>query len=373
MVDFSQLNLDKDALVNELAYKYAESPSTQQFMGTAAQNLPNYAMALGISSNMRDINRANFNLGMQALAQTNAKKRQNELLAREDRIRKEGQDFQIKMQQLADKNARQRAADQIQAQKDLYKWQKDQIAAEELRNFKSKYQKLNPVMNYDGTVNIGSQKAVNEWNNLLDQQLEAQKLGDAYKVDEIEKSLDKLHDKYELFSPLSNDDTKYKGIDKATILSGEVSPLEKYIDNYTPEQEQLIRKGMFNQTPLKNTGLFEKIWNPDIALTRQKKIDDTMKKYHVGVTNWDNNDISRKIAKQLLASPTTQEYLGTHNINNMVLLSNPYVANNKGSFFVVNKKDNKIYQLELDQNYNVVDLNNINSMWDDAGMRPKLW
>ena len=364
MVDFSQLDLDKDALVNELAYKYAESPSTQQFMGAAAQNLPNYAMALGISSNMRDINRANFNLGMQALAQTNAKKRQNELLAREDRIRKEGQDFQINMQQLADKNARQRAADQIQAQKDLYKWQKDQIAAENLRNFKSKYQKLNPVMNYDGTVNIGSQKAVDEWNNYLDQQLEAQKLGDAYKVDEIEKILDKLHDKYELFSPMSNDREKYNGIDEVSRLSGEVSKIGNAILDYTPEQQSLIKKGIFNQTPLKNTGFFEKIWNPDIALTRQKLIDSTMVRHKVGVTNWDNNDISRKIAKQILASPTTQEYLGTHNINNMVLLSNPYVASNKGSFFVVNKKDNKLYQLKLDQNYNVEDVESMNSIWD---------
>ena len=62
--DFYKNILDDDGLVTNVDYSFKESPSTQQYHQVAAKNNPDYAQAIGDIYRWGDVNRANFNLGL---------------------------------------------------------------------------------------------------------------------------------------------------------------------------------------------------------------------------------------------------------------------------------------------------------------------
>lgn len=65
---------DKDGLITGINYNMQESPTTSAYHQIAAQDNPDYAQAIGDIYRYGDINRVNFNLGMNVLAGLNNKK-----------------------------------------------------------------------------------------------------------------------------------------------------------------------------------------------------------------------------------------------------------------------------------------------------------
>ena len=64
MFDYFKNVLDNDGLVSKVNYNFQESPSTQTYHKVAAQNNPDYAQAIGDIYRWGDVNRANYNLGL---------------------------------------------------------------------------------------------------------------------------------------------------------------------------------------------------------------------------------------------------------------------------------------------------------------------
>ena len=62
--DFLKNILDDDGLVTNVNYNFQESPATQQYHSVAARDNPDYAQAIGDIYRWGDINRSNFNLGL---------------------------------------------------------------------------------------------------------------------------------------------------------------------------------------------------------------------------------------------------------------------------------------------------------------------
>ena len=183
MVDFSQFDIDKDALVNSIAYNITESPSTQAYYNIAASNNPDYAQAIADIKKFGDIGRGNFNLGMQALAQSNAKKRQDELL---DRAFKEKQHFANKMfeqnKQLAKYNF------DLQEQQRLKL--KNERDRQELRTMADP-EYMGDITNWGGEENPEYSVFKQQYNNLVDKAREAKRVGNKddfiYFITELEK------------------------------------------------------------------------------------------------------------------------------------------------------------------------------------------
>lgn len=119
---------DKDGLVTGINYNMQESPTTSAYHQIAAQDNPDYAQAIGDIYRYGDINRANFNLGMNVLAGLSNKKYL-------ENIQKEQRAY---AEQLANKKFEQ--------EKELFKL-KNMFA---LRNLAPK---LNTVNNRSVTVN----------------------------------------------------------------------------------------------------------------------------------------------------------------------------------------------------------------------------
>lgn len=84
---------DSDELVTGINYNMQESPTTSAYHQIAAQDNPDYAQAIGDIYRYGDINRANFNLGMNVLAGLSNKKY----------LEKIQQDQRAYAEQLADK------------------------------------------------------------------------------------------------------------------------------------------------------------------------------------------------------------------------------------------------------------------------------
>lgn len=62
--DYLKNVLDDDGLVTNVNYNFQESPATQQYHFVAAKDNPDYAQAIGDIYRWGDINRSNFNLGL---------------------------------------------------------------------------------------------------------------------------------------------------------------------------------------------------------------------------------------------------------------------------------------------------------------------
>lgn len=62
--DYLKNFLDEDGLVTNINYDFNESPSTKTYHSVAAKDNPDYAQAIGDIYRLGDINRANFNLGL---------------------------------------------------------------------------------------------------------------------------------------------------------------------------------------------------------------------------------------------------------------------------------------------------------------------
>ena len=116
---------DKDGLVTGINYNMQESPTSSAYHQIAAQDNPDYAQAIGDIYRYGDINRANFNLGMNTLAGLSNKKY----------LEKVQQEQRAYAEQLADKK--------FEREKELFKL-KNMFA---LRN-------LAPRLNSTGSKNV---------------------------------------------------------------------------------------------------------------------------------------------------------------------------------------------------------------------------
>lgn len=332
MVDFSQLNIDKDALVNTLAYNYAESPSTQAYLSTAAANNPDYAQMIGNIARFGDIDRANFNLGMQALAQTNAKKRQDELSAKMFQRQKALIDHQAAAQE------KQRKAMQAEADARALSLEPD-------------LEYLPTITNYANEESPEYTAYRNEDSALVDAGNKAKYEGNLIEFNKIRRLLEQKRN-----NPLS----KIKpidtlGVDKSRIVSNnpvfDTLAMQAETD---PQKRKLIGlTNIFNEKPLQNYNIFERMWDAVRNTSREKRIFDTMQKENVNSIPWDANALTKHIANQIMNDELAQQYFGTHNLNHMRLLTDP--STNYRKMYLVNTKNGTIFRLQLDNNGNFVD------------------
>ena len=154
-MDYSKLNLNRDDLLTSIAYKMAESPSTQVHQSVAAQNNPDWAGFVGGIMRQGDIDTANFNLGLQALTANNAAK-----AARD----KEDREF-ARQKELINLKRKHAIADRDRAER----LQLLMMPEEEL---------LTGATDWQNNVNTGQQDLINQHNTLANAKNNAQNLED---------------------------------------------------------------------------------------------------------------------------------------------------------------------------------------------------
>lgn len=333
MVDFSQFDIDKDALLNTIAYNYTESPSTQAYLSTAAANNPDYAQMIGNIARFGDIDRANFNLGLQALTANNAAKAARE---KEDRI------F-ARQKELINLERKQALADRDRAER----LQLLMMPEEEL---------LTGVTNWQNKVNPEQQDLINQYNSLATAKNNAQNLED-YLINS--KKLEKLKNAHMFDSSVEAPTTD---TNKNEYIHGNVSPFKKRMfglaglfgnkegQNKINVLENLadISKNVFNREDRPtNTGL-RRLFNNIIGDTDLFNLENFMRTKQVGQIPWNANSKTITLAKILMNSPEIKELFGSNDLNSYQLLTDPTTFGIDKTY-IVDKNTNKPYQILVDE------------------------
>lgn len=343
MVDFSQFDIDKDALVNSIAYNITESPSTQAYYNIAASNNPDYAQAIADIKKFGDIGRGNFNLGMQALAQSNAKKRQDELL---DRAFKEKQHFANKMfeqnKQLAKYNF------DLQEQQRLKL--KNERDRQELRTMADP-EYMGDITNWGGEENPEYSVFKQQYNNLVDKAREAKRVGNKddfiYFITELEKMKE---NPISLVKPMN-----YGNASKYSVVNQD-GPMDYLYGLFSNDPQTIKAANIKNEynDDASNYGFWEKLWHamPGVD-NRAEKINKIMDNKQLGKYSWTANRLTKNLANQIMNDEDMMNFLGTHRLTNLDLITDP--TTNFRNMYVVNKKNNTIFKVNLDANGNIVD------------------
>ena len=333
MVDFSQFDIDKDALVNSIAYNIAESPSTQTYYHVAAANNPDYAQAIADIKKFGDINRANFNLGLQALTANNAVKAAREQEDRQFARQKELMNLRRK-QALADRDRAERLQLLMMPEEEL----------------------LSGVTNWQNNVNPEQQNLINQYNTLASAKNNAQNLED-YLINS--KKLEKLK-KAHMFD--SSVEAPTTDTNKNEYIHGNVSPFKKRMwglaglfgnnegQNKINALEDLANKSknVFNREDRPtNTGL-RRLFNNIVGDTDLYNLENFMRTKQVGQIPWNANNKTITLAKILMNSPEIKELFGSNDLNNYQLLTDPTTFGIDKTY-IVDKNTNKPYQILVDE------------------------
>lgn len=333
MVDFSQFDIDKDALVNSIAYNIAESPSTQAYYNVAARNNPDYAQAIADIKKFGDINRANFNLGLQALTTNNAVKAAREQEDRQFARQKELINLRRK-QALADRDRAERLQLLMMPEEEL----------------------LSGVTNWQNNVNPEQQDLINQYNTLAKAKNGAQNLED-YLINS--KKLEKLK-KAHMFD--SSVEAPTTDTNKNEYIHGNVSPFKKRMwglaglfgnkegQNKINALEDLAdkSKNVFNREDRPtNTGL-RGLFNNIVGDTDLYNLENFMRTKQVGQTPWNANSKTITLAKMLMNSPEIKELFGSNDLNDYQLLTDPTTFGIDKTY-IVDKNTNKPYQILVDE------------------------
>lgn len=333
MVDFSQFNIDKDALIKSIAYNYAESPSTQAYLSTAAQNNPDYAQMIGNIARFGDIDRANFNLGLQALTTNNAVKAAREQEDRQFARQKELMNLRRK-QALADRDRAERLQLLMMPEEEL----------------------LSGVTNWQNNVNPEQQDLINQYNTLANAKNNAQNLED-YLINS--KKLEKLKNAHMFDSSVEAPTTD---TNKNEYIHGNVSPFKKRMfglaglfgnkegQNKINALEALadMSKNVFNREDRPtNTGL-RRLFNNIVGDIDLYNLENFMRTKQVGQIPWNANSKTITLAKMLMNSPEIKELFGSNDLNSYQLLTDPTTFGIDKTY-IVDKNTNKPYQILVDE------------------------
>lgn len=334
MVDFSQFNIDKDALLNTIAYNYAESPSTQAYLSTAAANNPDYAQMIGNIARFGDIDRANFNLGLQALTANNAAK-----AARE----KEDRTF-ARQKELINLKRKQAIADRDRAER----LQLLMMPEEEL---------LTGATDWQNNVNPEQQNTINEYNSLATAKNNAQNLEDYLINSKKLNNFKKAH----LYN--SSIEAPTINTNNNEYIHGNVSPLKVrgletagQFSNKSNEAQNKIKiledlanrsKNVFNREDRATNKGLRGVFNRLFGDSSLYNLENFMRTEQVGQTPWNANSKTIAIAQKLMNSPEFLELFGSNDLNDFQLLTDPTTFGIDKTY-IVDKNTNKPYQIMID-------------------------
>lgn len=333
MVDFSKFDIDKNDLLTTIAYKLAESPSTQAFNSVAAQNNPDWAGFTGSIMRMGDVDRADFNLGLQALTASNAAK---EARAKEQR----GYNHLEKMYNLKRQHA---LADRNRAEK----LQLMTLPQEEL---------ISTAADWQNSVNPEQQQFINAYNSAVTAKNNANSYEDYIKNDRILKDLRK---KQMFNSKVKAPNTNTKSRE---YLEGQVSPVKKHaikLSEIFGNKEAQNRIGALEAVANKSRNVFNDpnretnkglsgLFNNIFGDTRLANLEDFMRNKQIGQVSWNSSDKAIEIAKKLMINDEIREIFGTNDLNDFVLLDDPTTFG-MNKTYIVDKNTNKPYQILVDE------------------------
>lgn len=332
-MDYSKLNINPDDLLTSITYKLAESPSTQMYQSVAAHDNPDWAGFVGDIYRQGDINRADFNLGLQALTANNAAK---EARAKEDRqFARQKELFNLRRKQaLADRDRAERL-------------QLLMLPEEEL---------LTGASDWQNNINPEQQNLINQHNALANAKNNAQNFED-YLINA--KKLNKLKRAHMFDSSVEAPTTD---INKNEYIHGKLSPFKvsawklaglfgnKEAQNKINALEELANKSknVFNREDRPtNTGL-RVFFNNIIGDTDLYNLENFMRTKQIGQTPWNANNKTITLAKMLMNSPEIKELFGSNDLNDYQLLTDPTTFGIDKTY-IVNKNTNKPYQILVDE------------------------
>lgn len=332
-MDYSKLNLDRDALLTSIAYNLAESPTTQAYNSVAAQNNPDWAGFVGGIHRQGDIDRANFNLGLQALVANNVAK---EARAKEQR----GYDHLEKMYNLKRQHA---LADRNRAEK----LQLMTLPQEEL---------ISTATDWQNSVNPEQQQFINAYNSAVSAKNNANSYEDYIKNDRILKDLRK---KQMFNSKIEAPNTNTKSRE---YLEGQISPIKKNAiklselfgnkeaQNKVETLEALANKSrnVFNDPNRETNRGLSGLFNNLFGDTRLADLESFMRNKQIGQVSWNSSDKAIEIAKKLMSNNEIREIFGTNDLDDFVLLDDPTTFG-MNKTYIVDKKTNKPYQILVDE------------------------
>ena len=323
-MDYSKFNINPDDLLTSIAYNLAESPTTQAYQSVAAQNNPDWAGFVGDIYRQGDIDRAGFNLGLQALTANNAAK-----AARD----KENREF-----------ARQKELLNIQHNqaKDLYKL-KRMYELEDRNNLLSldlpEYEKLNYATDFSGKIDPKQKQFVDDYNAQIDDYDNEQ---DYTKKMKLSKNLDRLKKKHRIGSMINAPEElgfwDRLGLRLSGLFNDEnAKKLHTFTDNTNRIQADLIGRNVRNPFDTKN------VYNVSYASENYRRNNQ------LGLIDWNTSDKTVEFAQKLINSPEVKKFFGTNNINNFQLLDDP---TNFGldKTHILDKKSGQIYRVYIDNN-----------------------
>lgn len=332
-MDYSKLGLNRDALLTSIAYNLAESPTTQAYQSVAAQNNPDWAGFVGDIYRQGDIDRAGFNLGLQALTANNATKAARD---KEDRV------F-ARQKELINLKRKYAIADRDRTER----LQLLMMPEEEL---------LTGASDWQNNINTGQQELINQHNTLANAKNNAQNLED-YLINS--KKLDKMK-KAHMFD--SSVEAPTTDIDKNEYIHGKLSPFKvgawklaglfgnKEAQNKINALEELANKSknVFNREDRPtNTGL-RAIINNLVGDTDLYNLENFMRSKQVGQTAWNANNKTIALAKMLMNSPEMKELFGSNDLKDYQLLTDPTTFGIDKTY-IVDKNTNKPYQILVDE------------------------
>lgn len=332
-MDYSNLNINPDDLLTSISYKLAESPSTQKYQSVAAQNNPDWAGFVGSIYRQGDIDRADFNLGLQALTANNVAKAAR---AKEDR------QF-ARQKELINLKRKQELADRDRAER----LQLLMMPEEEL---------LTGASDWQNNVNTDQQNLINQHNALANAKNNAQNFEDYLINSKKLNNLKKAH----MFD--SSVEAPTTDTNKNEYIHGNVSPIKvgawklaglfgnKEAQNKINALEELANKSknVFNREDRPtNTGL-KALFNNIVGDTDLYNLENFMRNKQVGQTPWNTNNKTITLAKILMNSPEIKELFGSNDLKDYQLLTDPTTFGIDKTY-IVDKNTNKPYQILVDE------------------------
>ena len=346
----SLFNLIKsEYTMDPVNYNLQESPSTQQYHSVAAQNNPDYAQVIGDLYRFGDINRANFNLGLDLLF---SGKRNQYLEQKEQERRKWAED-------LADKNYNRQRQAQLE---DRNRQELSYILSQPQVDY------ISGAKDWQGNVNPEQQKIVSTHNKLAD------KVNNSKDIISYLRSL-RNYEQYRnnmMFNPQAkpaqvdniNQQEYIYGDDNTAKNSLYQNPVLRFIANLfgisNKESDAIVDRNkklaedstnIFNEGQ-KDAGFLDKLFRNFGYDGGIHNVEQLMRNKSVGMLDWSTNNNTVNIANQLMNTPIYANTLG--DIRNYALLGD-LTDSSGNNFYIVNKETKQLIKLII-RNGRIVDL-----------------
>lgn len=327
-MDYSKLGLNRDDLLTSIAYNLTESPTTQAYQSVAAQNNPDWAGFVGDIYRMGDINRANFNIGLQALVNKNKTKAALDAETRAYNHDREMRNLARKYQ-LADRDRAERLQILTMPQEET----------------------ISGASDWQNSINPEQKQFIDTYNTTVNAKNNAQNYEDYIKNDRILQNLKKQQ--------MFNSKVQAPDVDPSTeYLEGEV-PLYKraLIKLFSPKAKEKINsletlanksQNVFNDpNRATNQGILNKISNSLFGDKSLSDLENFIRTNQIGQVAWNSNNKTIQIAQQLINSPEIKEFFGTNDLSNFELLDDPTVFG-MNKTYIVDKNTNTPYKVMID-------------------------